>query len=161
LYDGETNTIEMIVNNSLGLENEYIAHELCDLIHLEGARSLASYKNDFYAGRPALTVNTFGKGKAYYIASRNKGQFHFDFYSKIVKETGVRKVVESELPSGVTAQYRTDGESDYVFILNFTEEVKKIDLSNVEYTNLLEGTSVSSQVELSPLGVKLLKRKAK
>ena len=160
LYDGETNTIEMIANNSLGLDNEYVAYELCDLIHLEGAKALASYRDDFYAGRPALTVNEFGKGKAYYIASRNKSEFHFDFYAKVVEEAEVRKVVESKLPSGVTAQYRTDGEFDYVFVLNFTEEVKQIELSDAEYTDLLEGVPVASQIELSALGVKLLKRKA-
>ena len=57
----------------------YEAVELCDLIHLETAEALAVYRSDFYAGRPALTVNQLGKGRAYYIASRNKEPFHSDF----------------------------------------------------------------------------------
>src|ERR1035438_5024065 len=39
--------------------------------HAESATVLATYGRDFYAGRPALTVNACGAGKAYYVASRN------------------------------------------------------------------------------------------
>src|SRR5690625_121548 len=161
LYDGETNVVEVVENNHLHLSNDYVAHELCDLIHLEGAEALAYYKDDFYAGRPALTVNELGKGKAYYIASRNKGDFHLDFYTKVVEEAGIKRVIDSELPDGVTAQYRTDGEFDYVFIMNFTDEVKTVHVADAEYTDLLEGSSVPKQIELPAFGVKLLKRKAK
>ncbi|HLQ97185.1 MAG TPA: beta-galactosidase [Candidatus Dormibacteraeota bacterium] len=161
LYDGETNEIEMTQDNILGLNDHYVAHELCDLIHLEGAQALASYKKDFYAGRPALTVNAFGGGKAYYIASRNKGSFYLDFYTKVVDEVGVKRVIESELPDGVTAQYRTDGEFDYVFLFNFAADTKQVKISDAEYTDLLKGSSVPQEVELTAFGVKLLKRKAK
>ena len=34
----------------------------CDLVHLEGARALATYGDDFYAGRPAITEHRFGQG---------------------------------------------------------------------------------------------------
>lgn len=34
---------------------------LCDLMHLEGAKALASYEEDFYAGMPAASKNTYGK----------------------------------------------------------------------------------------------------
>lgn len=161
LHDGQTNLIEMVDSNKLGLANEYVAHELCDIIHLENAEALAYYKEDFYAGNPALTVNHFGEGKAYYIASRNKGKFHSDFYTKLVEETGVRRVLEVELPEGVTAQSRTDGEYDYVYLFNFSEDVKNLELVDSEYTNLLEGTVVSDEIELPAFGVRLLKRKAK
>ena len=67
------------MTEGLGLAKAYEAIELCDLIHLETAEALAVYSSDFYAGRPALTVNQLGKGRAYYIASRNKEPFHSDF----------------------------------------------------------------------------------
>lgn len=43
---------------------------LCDLMHLEGAKALASYEEDFYAGMPAASKNTYGKGTTYYIATQ-------------------------------------------------------------------------------------------
>lgn len=91
LHDGQTNSIEMAAGNELGLTKDYVAHELCEVIHLEGATALAYYKEDFYAGLPALTVNEFGEGKAYYIASRNKGEFHLDLFTKLVEELGLKK----------------------------------------------------------------------
>src|SRR5699024_2689764 len=118
LYDGQTNSIKLESENDLELTGKYIAHELCDIIHLEGAEALAYYQEDFYKGYPALTVNNFGEGKAYYIASRNKGDFHKDFFEKLVDETGVKRVIEGELPEGVTAQTRTDGAFDYVYLFN-------------------------------------------
>ncbi len=43
----------------------YQVRHLCELIHIESAQALATYRDDFYAGRPAVTVNAFGKGKAW------------------------------------------------------------------------------------------------
>lgn len=80
LYDTDVNHVVLENGNPLGLKGEYEARQLCDLIHAETAQVLATYKDDFYAGRPALTVNSFGKGKAYYIAFRNNGDFLDDCY---------------------------------------------------------------------------------
>ncbi|MBO0993108.1 beta-galactosidase [Bacillus sp. SD088] len=161
LHDGQINSIKTDPNNHLGLFGEYEAHELCDIIHLEGADALAYYQEDFYKGHPALTVNQLGKGKAYYISSRNKGNFHLDFFTKLVDESGVRKVIETQLPEGVTAQKRTDGEHDYIYLFNFSREAKEVELTDAEYTNLLNGRSVPKKVVLEKFAVRLLKRKAK
>ncbi len=91
LYDSEVNKVETIGNNRFGLEGEFEAKELCDLIQLEGAEAIAQYTNDFYAGKPALTVNQFGEGEAYYIASRNNSSFHQAFYSNLAKQLGLKK----------------------------------------------------------------------
>lgn len=158
LHDGQTNSIEMAAGNELGLTKEYVAHELCDVIHLEGAKAIAYYKEDFYAGLPALTVNQFGEGKAYYIASRNKGEFHLDLFTKLVEELGLKKVIEGKLPEGVTAQSRTDGKNDYIYLFNFSREVKEVELLDAAYSDLLEGTPIPTKLELAPFGVRLLKR---
>lgn len=161
LHDGQTNSIKMVEGNKLGLTGVYGSYDLCDIIHLEGAEALAYYKEDFYANQPALTVNQFGEGRAYYVASRNIDQFHADFLEKLVDESDVDRVIESELPEGVTAQSRTDGTYDYVFLSNFSREDKQVDLLDVQYTDLVENTNISDQVELSPFSVRLLKRKVK
>jgi beta-galactosidase len=97
---------------------EYEAFELCELIHAEGAEVLGAYGADFYAGRPALTVNRRGEGQAYFIAARTGADFLTDFYRKVVEESGVERALDAELPAGVTAQVRSDGERDHVFVLN-------------------------------------------
>lgn len=132
---------------------------LCDIIHAETAKVLATYREDFYAGYPALTVNEFGKGKAYYIASRNEDIFLNDFYNKIVADESIKQVIDTELPEGVTAQMRTDGETDYVFIMNFKPEEKEVSLNATKYTNLLTGEIVLNKVVLKGFGISVLSRK--
>ncbi|MFX3634058.1 MAG: beta-galactosidase [Candidatus Pristimantibacillus sp.] len=160
LHDDESNSVVMSAGNALGLSGEYEAHELCDLIHLEGAEALAVYGQDFYAGRPALTVNRLGKGKAYYVASRNKEPFFTDFFSTIVKQEGIKRVIDTELPQGVTANLRTDGENDYVFVSNFNEGEQTITLENDQYEDLLDGGKIDPVLKLEGYSVKILKRKA-
>lgn len=61
LGDGEENTMVKRVDVP-GLGGEYTLTELCDLIHTEGAEVLASYRDDFYAGRRSLaTVTAAGR----------------------------------------------------------------------------------------------------
>ncbi|MCF6409513.1 beta-galactosidase [Alkalihalobacillus sp. EGI L200015] len=158
LYDGQANRV-MVDKNDLGLSGEYIAYELCDLIHLEGAKALAYYQDDFYVGRPALTVNQLGQGKAYYVASRNKQPFNNEFFSQLIKDVGIKKTIESKLPEGISAQSRTDGKNDYIFLMNFGEEKQVVEIPKGELIDLIAGTSVTENVELSPFGVSILKRK--
>jgi beta-galactosidase len=160
LYDNESNLAEFTENNELLLTGEYKVVELCDLIHLEGARELASYKSDFYAGRPALTVNNYGKGKAYYIASRNKEDFNESFYGKLVDDIGINKTLGTDLPQGVTAQLRTDGENEYIFLMNFGDKEQMVQLDESTYYDLLCNTSIDKNeaVYIPVNGVKILKR---
>ena len=49
-------------NNSFVYEGkQYPAGLLCDLMHLRGAKEIASYESNFYAGMPVLTENEFGE----------------------------------------------------------------------------------------------------
>jgi beta-galactosidase len=104
-----------------------LAYDFCEIIHLEGAKQIAHYTRDFYAGEPAITVNDYGKGKAWYLAARTDRNFLYTLYSAIVDEAGVKRAVKGELPYGVTAQKRGDGKSDYVFLMNFTPLTQEID----------------------------------
>jgi beta-galactosidase len=158
LYDHDVNHVVLKDDNPLGLKGEYEARELCDLIHAETAEVLATYKSDFYAGRPALTVNSFGKGKAYYIAFRNNGDFLTDFYGALIKELNLKRAVDTELPQGVTAQMRTDGERVFVFILNFVPEERQVDLKEMRFKDMITGEDVTGRVSLPPYGVKILER---
>jgi beta-galactosidase len=126
----------------------YEAFDLCELIHAESAEVLGSYGSDFYAGRPALTVNKYGSGKAYYIAARTGEDFLGDFYGKLTKERGVKPVLDKPLPHGVTAQVRGNGEIEYVFVMNFTPEKKTVD------------AGVLGKKELEPFEVWIAERKA-
>jgi beta-galactosidase len=161
LHDGQTNQIAMVEGNALGLSATYEYYELCERIHLEGAEVLASYQTGFFTGSPALTVNSFGKGRAYYVASRNKEPFFSDFIGKIIAESRPRRALDVALPEGVTAQLRTDGSHDFVFLLNFNPEERSVVLDGQAYTDLLQGAAVQGELKLAGYGVRILRRDAR
>jgi beta-galactosidase len=110
----------------------YEVFDFCELIHAEGAEILGTYGSDFYAQRPALTVNKIGGGKAYFIAARTGEDFLNDFYNKLIGESELKRPFKAELPNGVSAQTRSDGKTDYIFIMNFTPSEAKVDCGEAE-----------------------------
>lgn len=163
LHDHEVNHLLFTDGNTLQITGEYEIRELCELIHTEGAKTLAVYGDDFYAGRPALTVNAVGKGKAYYIAARTDQSFQSSFYKQILKETGINGALQTELPAEVTAQIRTDGVNEFIFLMNFSSKTHTITLDEQAYTDMLasdaaSSVKISSSLLLQPYGVRVLKR---
>lgn len=133
-----------------GTEEEYETSRLCELAAVTTAEVLGKYKEDFYAGYPAFTVNNYGKGKAYYQATFMNGEFSDKFYKKLCKELGIRKSLETDLPQGVTAGLRTaeDG-TEFIFIENFVNEPRELYLPYPLY-DIISGKTVSGRTVLEP-----------
>lgn len=161
LHSRDLNGVVMQASNSLNLSGDYDAHEIAELIHLEGAEALGTYRSDFYAGRPALTVNHFGEGNAYHLATRVKdASFYVELYAAITAKAGITRALDSELPTGVTAQLRTDGESDYIFVQNYSGSPQAVKLDGVDYTDLSSGTTAPAVLNLAVNDLVMLKRKS-
>ncbi|MFP4057058.1 MAG: beta-galactosidase [Candidatus Brocadiia bacterium] len=152
----DRNTLVMAEANPLGIAGTFELRELCSVVHVEGAEVLATYGQDYYAGQPALTVNAFGQGRAYYLAARPEARFLDAFYGRLIDDLGLAPALEAELPPGVTAQARTDGQRRYVFVLNFTTEPKTVALGQEAFRDLLSGEGVSGELRLDPYGVAVL-----
>ena len=159
-YDHQEQSILMADGNALGFSGEYSVRHYADIIHSEGAEVLATYGRDFYAGEPALTVNRFGKGEAYYVASRNEDRFLSDFYAVLQERLGLKRAIDTDLPEGVTAQLRTDGERDFVFLLNFKPDKQTVDLGEEAFTDLLMDAAVRSKLELPGYGSMVLEKRS-
>ncbi|MEK5437008.1 MULTISPECIES: beta-galactosidase [Paenibacillus] len=161
LHSRDLNGVVMQASNVLNLSGDYDAHEIAELIHLEGAEALGTYRSDFYAGRPALTVNRFGEGNAYHLATRVKdASFYVELYAAITAKAGITRALDSELPTGVTAQLRTDGESDYIFVQNYSGSPQAVQLDGADYTDLCSGTAAPSVLNLAVNDLAMLKRKS-
>jgi beta-galactosidase len=148
LYDDESVAIVPRKGNDAGLSRKYEGRQFCDLIHTEGATVLATYGGEFYKGRPAVTVNEVGRGRAYYIASRNDARFHADFYGKLIGDLQLERALGVTLPEGVTADVRTDGERRFVFLLSFSRKDTKIDLGGAGYHDVIGGERVGGKMSL-------------
>src|SRR6185503_3148743 len=96
---------ELVLDKTWGsLSGSYKCDLLCDLIHAEGAEVLAEYGSDFYKGMPALTVNKFGEGKAYYVASSPEVGFLQGFLANLCEENGIKPLVSA--PEGIESVQR-------------------------------------------------------
>lgn len=97
----------------------YPASLLCDLLHTEGAESLATYNEDFYAGMPVLTKNAFGKGFGYYVATSSDDSFYRDHIGEICKEAGIAPIMDT--PEQIEVTKRVNQNGSFVFLLNHGE----------------------------------------
>ncbi|SAD38776.1 glycoside hydrolase family protein [Enterobacter cloacae] len=158
LGEGERNLIQGLAGNAAGLQGPYQVRHLCELIHAESAQALATYRDDFYAGRPAVTVNRFGKGKAWHVASRNDLPFQRDFFAGIIDELALPRAVEGDFPPGVVATARTDGETAWVFVQNYTAQQQLITLPQ-GYTDCMTDAAAAGDTVLLPWDCRVLRRK--
>jgi beta-galactosidase len=152
LYDDESVPVAPAAGNTLGLAGPYRAGVFCDLVHAESACVEATYAGEFYAGRPALTVNRCGQGEAWYIAFREADGFLDDFYRALAARLDLRPALAAELPEGVTVQVRTDGVQSYLFALNFTAAPVSLPLGDQVLCALEDGRDLRGTLELGPFG---------
>jgi beta-galactosidase len=143
LYPYQSNRTVVASGNELGFEGEFESCDFCELVNPSTAEVLAIFGDDFYAGRPALTVNRYGAGLGVYVAARNESSFQDQLMWSLLKRAGVAREVEALLPAGVNIITREDGEMRQVFFLNATGEPVTI------------STRSFGKVELGPFDIKL------
>ena len=149
LYPDERGEVEMD-------GKKYVQKDYAELIHTIGATTLATYTKDFYARLSAFTVNSYGKGKAYYQAFRDDGEFIEKVISELLQELEISPTIPCLPMQGVTAHKRTDGETDYLFVENYNAERVEIELGD-EYINMVTGERVS-KVDIDAYSVVIVKK---
>ena len=129
---------------------------VASIIHREGARRLAAYGGgEFYAGHSALTVNTYGKGKAYFVGTPLDETGMSAFMAPIIKELGL-KPLDTPEDASLSVRYGDDGVR-YAFLINNSESDKRLCLDELNGgVELLTGHVVDGPVELKPYGVNVI-----
>lgn len=163
IWSEEIDTLTDSMKNSALTENScplllkesYDAFRYCDLVHPRNAEVLMRFGSDFYKGMPALTKNDFGRGTAYYMAFENRQEFLEDFYSSLIDQLKLKRDLTT--PDGVSARIRSNGNGDFLFLMNFTNEDKTVDLAKNVFTDILTGDTKTGSIQLKPYGVLVLK----
>lgn len=149
MYAEELDTLYPNDSNSVLMKKGFTApvKDYCELIKLTGAEVLGTYQSDFYAGMPAATVHSYGKGKAYYLGTRMKESDLIRFFTPIWKDSCIEKV---DMTEGVEYLKRTaeDG-STFDFYVNYTANPVMVTLVK-DGVDLLTGKSVSGEVVVEP-----------
>ncbi len=155
-FEHQSQALAAAADNAHGLVGEYSVRHYADVVHLEGARPLATYAKEFYVGGAGVTLNEFGSGRAYYVAARTEERFLSDFYASLATRLGLRRALESELPEGVSIVERRDEEKLFLFVMNFNAESTRVDLGSARFRSLLRGAPAGSTLELGGYGVEVL-----
>ena len=128
---------------------------LCDRIHAEGAEVLATYGEDFYAGEPAVTANTFGKGKAYYLATALDPDALTQFLAKLCADKAITPPLPN-IPDGVEVMPRVSPSGEtLLYVLNHNAQAATLPLPTA-YTDLLTGQTYSGDLALEKHGAAIL-----
>lgn len=150
LWDGQS-------NHTLWNGKTYELTELCERVHLTAASAMAVYQEDFYKGEPVLTVNSYGAGKAYYMAARGGMGFLQDFYRETAAEAGAPPCMRGTLPEGVTVTVRTKGVEESLFLQNWNPSDAMVYLGE-RLVDFETGEAVQGKLQLGGYEVRILLR---
>ena len=153
----ETDALPSYMKNSFSWnEKSYDCGLICDIMHMENAQALACYDKDFYEGTPVLSKNEFGKGHAYYVATRAGQDFYADFLNKVLEEQGVEPVFKP--CKGVEITLRRKEETNFLFFLNHNPQ-ETVLIAEKPGTDLLTGKEdcPGDEIVLQTKGVVLFK----
>ena len=156
LPDGASRKVVTEAASGFELGRDLRAAQVCAIVQLRGARSLANYAEDFFAGTPALTEHSFGSGTAYYHATWLGSDFLGRFYADLLRRAGVGRALEQELPPGVMVQRRVKGSREFLFVQNFSSSEHVLRLPRSYTFDLLEQRRLDGLLELPGWGSTVL-----
>ncbi len=125
----------------------------CDIIEPKECQVMATYAKDFYAGRPALTLNTFGLGKAVYVGTLSHQHFYTDLVTWLRQMCNLQPLLK--VPDNVEVSLRQKDDEKIFFLLNHQGSPVRIQFFKPMH-DFLTGTTLSGNYDLPPHGVLVL-----
>lgn len=117
-------------HNRIRMQNgeEYGVTQWSDILEVETAEVIATYSDQYYKGKAAVTKNSYGAGTAYYVGTIGTK----DFYTELIKKTLREAQIEyhSELPDGVELTVREKENLRIYFLFNNTEKHQTVRIMN-------------------------------
>ncbi len=126
----------------------------CDEITLKEAEALASFHGGLFNDKPAITVNTYGKGKVYYVGCQLDDESNNKLVQHILTQAGVKANL-SQVYEGVEAVKKIKDGKEYMMILNHNFTPVTVELEG-KYNELITGVEVDNKITLEPLGVAMI-----
>ncbi len=134
--------------------NKFTCRQWCDVLSLTTAKAYAEYNDNFYRCCPAVTMNRYCSGVAYYVGTVCKMDFYESFAGNIMKQTGIPRL--KGLPRGVEVVTRTNGLDDYIIFFNNSAENASIGLPKAMYS--IMDSIGKDKIELKPFGFDIVRK---
>ena len=122
----------------------------CDLIEPKGCQIMATYSKDFYAGKPAMTMNMFGLGKAVYIGTQSHSHFYLDLVTWLRQTSGLQPLLK--VPENIEVSCREKEGSRIYFLLNHQNSQIRVQFYKPMH-DFLTGQNIVGNYDLPPHGV--------
>ena len=111
-----------------------------EVLEPRGAEVIARFGDDYFAGSPAVTLNRYHQGKAYYLGTM--GDFARQLLQRILAEEKVKTYPPAE---GIEIIERRGEGKNLVIILNHTGNNRMVTLPG-QYQDVLQKTPISDGV---------------
>ena len=131
------------------------ASVLADEVHPTSAEVWATYAAGWREGLPAITAHRYGAGAVIYVGASLRGASLAALVAHLCAETGVSGLCET--PDGLRVYRRVGPEETLWFALNYTEEALCFSPPGT-WQDLLSGETLTGEVRVEPLDVRILAR---
>jgi beta-galactosidase len=136
-------------------QEQMTAVKYADWIKPQSANALVKYNVPHLRDFAAVTRNEFGDGTAWYVGTIVEDQ---TFYDQLIKQLleDAKITAASHLPDGVEIATRRGNEYELMFVINHTNENRRVDLPQDSY-DVLTKANVGEALQLEPFGIAILK----
>jgi beta-galactosidase len=154
LPPGEEN--HLMFKGSFPTNHMHPARLWCDIIEPKDCQILATYAKDFYAGRPAMTMNPYGLGKAIYLGTMSHQHFYHDLVMWLRQICNLHPLLK--VPDTVEVSLREKEGAKIFFLLNHQHSPVRIQFYQ-PMQDILTGNTLTGSHDLPQHGVLVLGEK--
>ena len=144
--ESQKNVVETVNGQS------YSCELWSDNIHTTGADILGTYREDYFAGMPAITRYHFGEGTSYYLGTVLAQAGLAWLVEQVCTDAGVQPILDA--PRGVEVTRRSNDTDSWLFMLNHSDEKATIKLPAAGL-DLITGATMNT-LDLEPKGVAII-----
>ena len=125
----------------------------CDVIKPLGAQVLGVFTKDFYANKPAMTMNQYGEGRAIYIGFTSHQAFYGDLVVWLRQICNLFPLLK--VPDTVEVSLRQGKDTKVFFLLNHQNSPVRIQFYKPMH-DFLTGRTFTGTYDIPPHGVLVL-----
>ncbi len=114
-----------------------------DILVSTGAKVIGTFENNYYAGKPAATVNTVGAGKVYYYGAA----FAEDTAKAFIELEGLSTPCETARAINIPENVELAIRGDYMILLNFDEASVEMDCAGM-FTDVITGIEFHGKITI-------------
>jgi beta-galactosidase len=120
------------------------------------AQVIGRWERDYFKDLPAATEQSFGKGKAVYYGSFFNPDSARYLMKRYTGEIGLKPLL-ADVPEQVEVTSRTDGSTEFYFLLNHGDSPVSVNVGD-GFSDVLTGEAQANSFTLPPFDYRVLKR---